>query len=31
MDKEAGQSLTLKLKHPSGEVYSVTMIAVPKS
>ena len=30
MDKEAGQSLTLKLRHPAGDVYTVTMVAVAK-
>ncbi|GLQ90706.1 PDZ domain-containing protein [Dyella flagellata] len=31
MDKDAGQSLTLKLKHPTGDTYTVSMVAVAKN
>ena len=31
MEKDAGQSLTLKLKHPTGETYTVNMVAVAKN
>ena len=30
LKKDAGQTLTLRLKRQSGEFYSVTMVAVPK-
>ena len=31
MQKQAGQSLTLKLRHVSGAVYSVTLVAVTRA
>ncbi|WP_158628823.1 PDZ domain-containing protein [Dyella choica] len=31
MHKDAGQALTLKLKHPTGDSYTITMVAVPKT
>ena len=31
MHKDAGQSLTVKLKHPAGDTYTITMVAVPKN